>query len=323
MRRVKVLYLPLKTVDRMWADDVIAAVGDRHDLSVYDESKPLAEQFRGVEVVLDTGGSVGTHQMMDAARDCRLWQVLGTGLDHVDVDYMKSKGFMVANCPGQFSSVALAECAMMFILMLARSYHRTAENFRDGILYKPSGRELGETILGIIGFGATGQDLARRAKPFGMRIMAIDVREIEPEVLDEIQPDFMGTPDDLDRVVAESDFLSLHLHLTPQTRHIIDARRLGLMKPTASIINVSRGALVDEQAMHEALLEGRLGGAGLDAFASEPPDPTLPVYQLPNVVATPHISGATDGTSRKRAGAAAENVDRIARDLPPMYRVDT
>ena len=323
MRRVKVLYLPLKTVDRMWADDLIAAVGDRHDLSVYDESKPLAEQFRGVEVVLDTGGSVGTHQMMDAARDCRLWQVLGTGLDHVDVDYMKSKGFMVANCPGQFSSVALAECAMMFILMLARSYHRAAENFRDGILYKPSGRELGETILGIIGFGATGQDLARRAKPFGMRIMAIDVREIEPEVLDEIQPDFMGTPDDLDRVVAESDFLSLHLHLTPQTRHIIDARRLGLMKPTASIINVSRGALVDEQAMHEALLEGRLGGAGLDAFASEPPDPTLPVYQLPNVVATPHISGATDGTSRKRAGAAAENVDRIARDLPPMYRVDT
>ena len=321
MRRVKVLYLPLKTVDRMWADDVIAAVGDRHDLSVYDESKPLAEQFRGVEVVLDTGGSVGTHQMMDAARDCRLWQVLGTGLDHVDVDYMKSKGFMVANCPGQFSSVALAECAMMFILMLARSYHRAAENFRDGILYKPSGRELGETILGIIGFGATGQDLARRAKPFGMRIMAIDVREIEPEVLDEIQPDFMGTPDDLDRVVAESDFLSLHLHLTPQTRHIIDARRLGLMKPTASIINVSRGALVDEQAMHEALLEGRLGGAGLDAFASEPPDPTLPVYQLPNVVATPHISGATDGTSRKRSGAAAENVDRIARDLPPLYRV--
>ena len=321
MRRVKVLYLPLKTVDRMWADDVIAAVGDRHDLSVYDESKPLAEQFRGVEVVLDTGGSVGTHQMMDAARDCRLWQVLGTGLDHVDVDYMKSKGFMVANCPGQFSSVALAECAMMFILMLARSYHRAAENFRDGILYKPSGRELGETILGIIGFGATGQDLARRAKPFGMRIMAIDVREIEPEVLDEIQPDFMGTPDDLDRVVVESDFLSLHLHLTPQTRHIIDARRLGLMKPTASIINVSRGALVDEQAMHEALLEGRLGGAGLDAFASEPPDPTLPVYQLPNVVATPHISGATDGTSRKRSGAAAENVDRIARDLPPLYRV--
>ena len=133
----------------------------------------------------------------------------------------------------------------------------------------------------------------------------------------------MGTPDDLDRVVAESDFLSLHLHLTQETRHVIDARRLALMKPTASIINVARGELVDEEAMHEALLAGRLGGAGLDVFATEPPDPTLPVYQLPNVVATPHISGATDGTSRRRAGAVAENVNRIAQGLPPLYRVDT
>ncbi|NQU11518.1 glycerate dehydrogenase, partial [bacterium] len=115
---------------------------------------------------------------------------------------------------------------------------------------------------------------------------------------------------------------SLHLHLTPETRHIIDARRIGLMKPSACLINVARGALVDEAALHEALLQGRLGGAGLDVFAKEPPDPTLPVYRLPNVVVTPHVSGGTDGTARKRAAAAAENVDRIARGLEPLYRVD-
>ena len=211
----------------------------------------------------------------------------------------------------------------MYILMLARRYRETARNFENRILYKPIGREVEGQILGIIGFGSSGRELARRAKSFGTRIHAIDIRDMEPGVLEEIQPEFVGSPEDLDQMIARSDFLSLHLHLTHKTRHIIDARRLALMKPTASIINVARGELVDEEAMHEALLAGRLGGAGLDVFATEPPDPTLPVYQLPNVVATPHISGTTDGTSRRRAGAVAENVNRIAQGLPPLYRVDT
>ena len=157
---------------------------------------------------------------------------------------------------------------------------------------------------------------------FGMRIRAIDVRPIEPEILDELQPEFLGSPDDIDPLARESDFLSLHLHLTPDTRHIIDARRLALMKPSACLINVARGALVDEEAMHEALLAGRLGGAGLDAFGREPPDPTLPVYQLPNVIVTPHTSGSTDGTARKRAALAVDNLDRVAQGLEPLYRVD-
>jgi len=148
------------------------------------------------------------------------------------------------------------------------------------------------------------------------------VRPIEPSVLAELQPEFIGSPSDIDRLTRESDFLSLHLHLTPETRHIIDARRIALMKPSACIINIARGALVDEAAMYEALLNGRIGGAGLDVFAQEPADPTLPVYSLPNVVVTPHISGGTDGTARKRAEAAAENVDRITQGLEPLYRVD-
>jgi phosphoglycerate dehydrogenase-like enzyme len=155
-----------------------------------------------------------------------------------------------------------------------------------------------------------------------MRIQAVDVRPIEEHILAELKPEFLGSPADIDRVVGESDFLSLHLHLTPETRHIIGARRLSLMKPTACVINVARGALVDEAAMHEALLAGRIGGAGLDAFGQEPPDPTLPVYQLPSVVVTPHTSGSTDGTARNRARAAAENLDRLAQGLEPLYGVD-
>jgi phosphoglycerate dehydrogenase-like enzyme len=322
MRRLKVLLLGYGEAYAPWCYDVVAAVGDRHDMRFLDLTKPIPPQFEGIDVVIDHGGSMGTREMMDAARGAKLWQILGTGFDHFDLAYIRQKGIPVANCPGQFSSVALAETAMMFILMLSRRYNESVANFRDGALYRPLGRELEGQTLGIVGFGASGQELARRARAFGMRILAIDVRRIEQDVLDALQPAFLGTPDDLDRVVAESDFLSLHLHLNRETRHIIDVRRIALMKPTACLINVARGALADEAALYEALTSGRIGGAGLDVFAQEPPDPTLPVYRLPNVVITPHIAGVTDGTSRKRAGCAAANVDRIAQDLEPLYRID-
>ncbi len=322
MRRLSVLILPLPKVYSPWIDDVIAAIGDRHALSIYDERRSLKSQFDGVDVVIDQGGSVGTRPMMDAARSALLWQILGTGFDHFDLDYIRARGIPVANCPGQFSSVALAETAMMFILMLARRYRQSAANFQRGVLYEPLGMEIEHRTLGIIGLGASGQDLAVRAKAFGMKIMAIDVRPIEADVLEAIGPDFVGTPDDMERLLSESDFLSLHLHLNAETRHLIDARRLAQMKPTACLINVARGALVDEEALYQALIDGRIAGAGLDAYAQEPPDGERPVYQLPNVVATPHIAGVTDGTSRKRAACAAENVERIARGQAPLYRID-
>ena len=322
MKGLKVLFLPQAAIEPIWREEVIRAVSPRHNLEIVDYGASIAEQFSGVEAVLDTGGSMGTREMYDAAVDAKLWQILGTGLDHVDIEYMKTKRFAIANSPGQFSSVALAECAMMYILMLSRYYGQASSNFKSGAMYKPTGMELTGKVLGIIGFGASGQDLARRARPFGMQIQAVDVREIEAEILDELKPAFIGTPEDIDQVVRESDFLSVHLHLTPETRHIIDARRLGMMKPKACIVNVARGALVDEAAMHDALLNGRLGGAGLDVFAQEPTDFSLPAYQLPNVITTPHIAGVTDGTARKRAGAAVENLDRVAQGLEPLYRVD-
>ena len=322
LKRLNVLYLRLPAADPLWQDEIIKAVSPRHNLAIYDPGKPLAPQFQGVEAVLDVGGSVGTREMYQAATEAKLWQILGTGLDHIDLALMKTFGFAIAYCPGQFSSVGLAECAMMYILMLARRVRECEANFKAGILYKPTSMELEEKVLGIIGFGSSGQELARRARGFGMRIHAVDVRPIEPAILEELHPEFLGSPDDLDRVVQESDFLSLHLHLNAETHHIIDARRISLMKPSACLINVARGALADEAALSEALLNNRLGGAGLDAFAQEPPNPTLPVYQLPNVVATPHISGVTEGTARKRAAAAAENLDRLAQGVDPLYRVD-
>ncbi|RKU13448.1 hypothetical protein C6502_03545 [Candidatus Poribacteria bacterium] len=323
--RLTVLFLPHPLGPSMFkpsGDDVVAAVGDRHDLHILDYDKPIAPQFEGVDVVIDHGGSAGTREMADAAvGKVRLWQILGTGFDHFNLEYWRSKNLPVANCPGLFSAVALAECAIMFMLMLARQYPVTQTNLKQGELYRPVGMELDGLNLGLVGFGASGIELARRAAPFGLKMSVIDIRDVGADEVSEFGLQFVGKPDDLDSVVATSDFLSLHLHLNDETRHTIDARRLGLMKSTAFLINVARGALVDEAALIEALSEGRIAGAGLDVFGQEPPDLDSVIFSLPNVIATPHISGATDGTSRKRAGAAAENVDRIAAGLEPLYLI--
>jgi phosphoglycerate dehydrogenase-like enzyme len=323
-KRPRVLFLPAPNKPsqfKPFGEDVVAAIGDRHDLRIFDHQRPLAPQFEGVQVVIDLGGSVGTREMLEAATSVRLWQILGTGLDHFDLDYWRSKKMPVANCPGPFSAVALAECAMMFILMLTRRFPATQANLKAGQLHEPVGVELDGLRLGIVGFGASGQELARRALPFGLKMSAIDIREVGADEVRAFDLQFVGQPADLDRVVAGSDILSLHLHLNRETRGIIDARRLALMKPSAFLVNVARGALVDEAALAQALVAGRLGGAGLDVFGQEPPDLNSPIFSLPNVVTTPHIAGVTDGTSRKRARCAADNVDRIAADLEPLYRV--
>ena len=323
--RLTVLFLPHPLGPSMFTpsgEDVVAAVGDRHDLRILDYDQPIAPQFDGVDVVIDHGGSAGTREMADAAAGkVRLWQILGTGFDHFDLKYWQVKNLPVANCPGIFSAVALAECVVMFMLMLARQYPVTQTNLEKGDLYRPAGMELDGLNLGIVGFGASGIELARRAAPFGLNMSAIDIRDVGADEVREFGLEFVGKPEDLDSVIATSDFLSLHLHLNNETRHVIDARRLGLMKPTAFLINVARGALVDEAALIEVLAEGKIAGAGLDVFGQEPPDLDSAIFSLPNVIATPHISGGTDGTSRKRAGAAAENVDRIAAGLEPLYLI--
>lgn len=324
MRQLNVLYLPhpLDEVNVAWGRDLLMALGDHHDLRVFDRDLPAEPQFEDVEAIVDVGGNIRAEWVQIAKNSgVKFLQVQTNGLDHVEVDKIRDSGMMLAHCPGELSSVALAEGAMMFILMLAHRHGDAQRNFAAGKVFFPMGMELVDRKLGIVGFGASGQDLARRAKAFGMQILAVDIRPIEPEVLDEIQPDILSGPDALDRLMAESDFISVHLHLTAKTRHIIDDRRIKLMRPTACIINVARGELIDEDAMYQALLDGRIGGAGLDAFTQEPPDPTRPVYQLPNVCVTPHTVGSTDGTSRKRALFAAENLDRYARGEEVLARV--
>jgi len=319
---IRVLFLPHPYLKEPWESALIRAVGARHELSFCDYELPFDEQFKDVSVVIDFGGSMGTREMADAAQSIKLWQLLGTGFDHFDLEYWRSKKIPVANCPGEFSGVPLGECAMMYILMLARRWHATQDSLQKGILCVPGGQELEGRRLGLIGFGASARQLAKRARAFDMRVSVIDVREISAAEQKEFGLEFAGKPEDLDQVIRESDYLSLHLHLNDETRHTIDGRRLKLMKPTACLINVARGALVDEGELYTALIEGRIAGAGLDTFGQEPPDPNSPLLKLPNVVATPHIAGVTDGTSRRRSDCSAQDGDRIPAGLARLYRSD-
>jgi len=321
MTSLNVMFLPLPGVPKMFGDEVVKAVGKNHHIVIFDHDEEMAPQFYGVEAIVDLGGSVGTREMLHAAKSVKFWQVLGMGLDHFDLDYWRLQGMPVAHCPGPLSAIPLGECALMFILMLARRYHEAHELLREGVLHQPSGVELENQTLGIVGFGASGRELAFRAKAFGMKIEVNDVVAPTPEAVEHYGVSFAGGPEKLDEMLPRVDYLSVHLPLNEETHHIIDARRLGLMKKSACLINVARGELVDEEELVAALSEGRLAGAGLDVFSQEPLPVDSPLLDLPNVVLLPHVSGSTDGTARRQAALAAENCDRVAAGLEPLHRV--
>ena len=314
MNDIKVMYIPHPLSEVEDKNPFLPKqIEVKFNLRIYNRNCAPDPQFDNIEVIVDMGGNMTPELVRIAAQSgVKYIQVQTNGLDHVEVEEIVDSGITLAHCPGDLSSVSLAEGAMMFILMLAHGYGLAREQFFEGKAFSLQGKEVAGRSLGILGFGASGQQLARRAKAFGISVHGIDVREIEEEILEEIKPDSMGGPEDLDHVISTCDFISLHLHLNNNTRHIIDSRRIALMKPSSYIVNVARGGLIDEEALYEALSDNRIAGAGLDAFAQEPPDYTLPVYKLPNVLVQPHTVASTDGTMRKRNDFCLENLTRYA-----------
>ena len=314
MSKLKVSYLPHPIISVEERHQYLPEILLREfDTEIFDRSKDALSQLKGREVIVDLGGNIEP-ELVDVAAEAgiKYVQVQTNGLDHVEVERIIEKGMILAHCPGYLSSVSLAEGAMMFILMLAHDYGNATNQFYAGTVFSANGLEVEGRTLTIVGFGASGQQHARRAKAFGMKINAIDVRPIEQEVLNEIEPDFLGGPQDLDAAIEDCDFLSVHLHLTEDTKHIIDRPRIALLKATSYVINVARGGLIDEDALYDALRDNKIAGAGLDAFAKEPPEFDLPVYKLPNVIVQPHTVAGTDGTMRKRADFAVENLRKYA-----------
>lgn len=320
MKRLKALIMPHPVEhlnsERPWVDDECAR---NHDVTLLDRTGDLGVQMANIDAIVDFGGNI-TRDELDAAKVAGISfvQMVTNGLDHCEVDYALSLGFTVCHCPSNLSAESLAQNAMMFILMLAGRYREAAANFSQGLLYKPRSYGVAGKSLLIVGYGASGVELARRAHACGMRIWANDIRDISSAEREELALEQVGGPEELAGMVAEVDVISVHLHLTEATRHVISAELIASMKPTAWVINVARGELVDEQALYQALLDGKIGGAGIDVYGVEPPPVADPVFQLHNVVATPHTAGGSEVTMKNRGVFCGQNLDRLGRNEQPL-----
>lgn len=227
-------------------------------------------------------------EVIDHATKLKLVARSGTGLDNVDVEYAKSKGVAVVNSPESLVE-AVAEHVTLLMLALSRKLVKADVSTRAGGWEKEKllGVELKGKALGIVGLGRIGRRIAEVANALGMSILAYDVIPISPEVVEGLHLQVTG----LDTLFSSADYVTLHVPMTDQTRHMVDSRRISQMKKSAFLVNTSRGGVVDENALASALKEGRLGGAALDVFEREPP--TGEILSAPNAILTPHIGGQT------------------------------
>jgi D-3-phosphoglycerate dehydrogenase len=226
--------------------------------------------------------------LIEMAKSLRIIGRPGTGLDNIDLNAAAAKSIEVVNSPESLVE-AVAEHVIGLMLSCARKLPAADSSTRAGQWEKEKmmGVELSGKTFGIVGLGRIGRRVAEIALAFGMSIQGYDVVEIGQEILQSIRCKMV----DLDTLFSSSDFVTLHVPLSPETVHLVDSRRLSLMKKTAFLINASRGAVIDEAALAVALREGRIAGAALDVFEKEPPNPEI--LGAPNLMATPHIGGQT------------------------------
>jgi glyoxylate reductase len=271
---------------------------------------PSPEQLRGelreVEGLLCLLTDRIDGALLAASPRLRVVSSCSVGLDHVDLGAARQRGIPVGHTPGVLTETT-AELAFALLLAAARRVAEADRFVRAG-LWKPGrqwdpelllGRDLQGATLGIVGLGAIGQVVARRAVAFGMRVLGASRSRRE-------LPGVAWTS--LHELLAESDFVSLHAPLGPETRNLLGASELARMKPGAILVNTARGGLVDEVALVEALRSGRLAAAGLDVFASEPLPAESPLLALDNVVLLPHIGSASVATRTRMADLAVENL---------------
>ena len=266
---------------------------------------------------------LGEVKMDDAfyrsAPKLKLIQLLSAGYDRVDIDAARRAGVPVCNNGGA-NGIAVAEHAIMLMLAAARRLiwqHATTMSgrWRGNDIASVRLHELHGRTLGIIGLGVIGKKIARLAQAFGMTVLYYDIVRLTEDQADALGVKFRL----LNELLQSSDIITLHLPLTPTTRHIIGARELRLMKKTAYLINTCRGPVVDEGALYEVLSSGRIAGAGLDVFEQEPPAANNPLFGLDNVVLTPHFAGPTWDNQYTRFRNAFDNVQRVARGQKPLW----
>lgn len=322
MARPKIL------LTRRWTEAVERTLAERYEvwLNLADhplDADALAEALRDYDAVCPTVSDVLDAELIERGNGrARIIGNYGVGVNHIDLETCRRLGLVVTNTPDVLTE-ATAELAILLMLTAARRAGEGERQLRAGRWtgWRPThlmGAEVTGATLALIGFGRIAQAAARKAHHgLGMRILYNSRRRAAPEVEAECGATFFAS---LDELLPEADFVSLHCPGGPETHHLIDARRLGLMQPTAFLINTARGSVVDEAALTQALAERWIAGAGLDVYEREP-RVTEGLLRLENVVLLPHLGSATEQTRTAMGMRVARNLDAFFGGEAPPDRV--
>jgi len=292
------------------AEDAVDAMNQAGlDVVVKTDLDPeaLKQGIASADAIVVRGATKVRQEIIDAGENLKLIVRAGVGLDNVDVEYARSKGIEVRNTPAA-SSNSVAELALGHLLSLARHIGRGTVSLKGGNWEKKAlkGVEIDGKILGIIGIGRIGQSLARKAAALGMRVVAYD-KFVDQSPLPEVV-----TMVPFDRLLSESDFISLHIPFEPKVGATIGETEFVKMKDGVRLINCARGGVVDEVALAKALASGKVAAAAIDVFATEPPDAGDLLFQQENISLTPHIGASTVEAQARVGKEAAEIVIAFA-----------
>jgi len=251
-----------------------------------------------------------TERMLRSAKKAKLVQLLSAGYDSINLKLLRELGIPCANNGGA-NSRAVSDHAVMAMLALYRRLGAADHAVREGrwaaAIDGMNTFEMADKLVGVFGFGNIGQKVARRVQAFDANVQYCDIVPLSPERERELKVKRVSQ----EELFRTSDIITFHAPLTNETRHVVNRERLALMKPTAIVINTSRGPVIDEAALTEALQQKRIAGAGIDVFEKEPVDPANPLLKLDNVVVSPHSAGTTWNTWFRRADFAYKNMQRV------------
>lgn len=288
------------------------------DIAPFDR---LRDDVRGADVLIPMMTRIDASLI--STTSARLIQQWGAGLEGVDVEAASARGIYVANVPSDLTPNAesTAEHALLLMLGTARRLRTCARMFEEGTWGAPVGTALFGRRALIVGFGRIGRALARRLVAMGMRVDAVR-RSPGPDEAARHGLEQLGTPQHLARLAADADFVVCTASATAESRAMLNGEIFRAMKPTAIVVNVSRGTVVDEAGLLTALREGTIAGAGLDVFVNEPLRPDHPLLAMEQVLATPHVAGVTVQSYEGIARVVADNITRVQSGQAPAYCVN-